>query len=75
MIRLGAGQPPHALVIARDWALSEQHDNMLRDPAGTGRRHAQEWHGHADRLGFDRANTLVLGINERTSGNLAYRRR
>lgn len=55
---------PHSLIIARDWALSEQHADMLRDPAGTGRRHAQEWHGHADRLGFDRANTLVLGINE-----------
>lgn len=55
---------PNALVIARDWALSEQHDDMRRDPIGTGRRHAQEWAQHAPRLGFDRAKTLVLGINE-----------
>jgi hypothetical protein len=55
---------PGALVIARDWALSEQHEDMLRDPAGTGVRHAREWANHAVRLGFDRGNTLVLGINE-----------
>lgn len=55
---------PGAIVIARDWALSEQHDDMRVDPVGTGKRHAQEWHEHANRLGFDRANTLVLGINE-----------
>jgi hypothetical protein len=55
---------PGALVIARDWALSEQHDDMLRDPVGTGVRHAQEWHGKVSALGFDPANTLVLGINE-----------
>jgi hypothetical protein len=55
---------PESLVIARDWALSEQHDDMLRDPVGTGMRHAREWDGHANRLGLRRANTLVLGINE-----------
>lgn len=55
---------PNSLVIARDWALSEQHQDMRRDPVGTGRRHAEEWDAHADRLGFDRAKTLILGINE-----------
>lgn len=55
---------PYSLVIARDWALSEQHQDMRRDPVGTGRRHAEEWDAHADRLGFDRAKTLILGINE-----------
>lgn len=55
---------PGSLIIARDWALSEQHDDMLRDPTGTGRRHAEEWDKHQQRLGFDRANTLILGVNE-----------
>ena len=55
---------PNSLIIARDWALSEQHDDMARDPVGTGRRHAREWDGHQRRLGFDRAKTLVLGCNE-----------
>lgn len=55
---------PSSLIIARDWALSEQHSDMIKDPVGTGRRHAQEWNSHANHLGFDRANTLILGINE-----------
>lgn len=55
---------PGALVIARDWALSEQHEDMLRDPVGTGIRHAHEWFAKVGSLGFDPANTLVLGINE-----------
>ena len=55
---------PDALIVARDWALSEQHDDMTGDPIGTGQRHAREWDQHANRLGFDRSRTLVLGINE-----------
>jgi len=55
---------PGALVLARDWALGEQKEDMRRAPIETGRRHAQEWNAHAERLGFDRAHTLVLGINE-----------
>lgn len=55
---------PNSLILARDWALSEQHDDMLRDPVGTGTRHAQEWNQHQARLGFDKAKTLILGINE-----------
>lgn len=55
---------PNSLVIARIHALSEQHDDMLRDPVGTGTRHAQEWNQHQQRLGFDKGKTLILGINE-----------
>lgn len=57
---------PNTLVISRDWALSEQHSDMLRDPVGTGQRHAREWNEHQPKLGFDRAKTLILGINEPT---------
>jgi hypothetical protein len=55
---------PNALVVARIHALSEQHDDMLKDPVGTGIRHANEWNEHANRLGLDRSRTLVLGQNE-----------
>lgn len=55
---------PNTRVLARDWALSEQYDDMRRDPVGTGKRHAREWADHALRLGFDRGRTHVLGINE-----------
>lgn len=55
---------PDSLIIARDWALSEQHEDMRREPIPTGRRHAEEWNQHQQRLGFDRAKTLILGINE-----------
>lgn len=55
---------PNSLVIARDWAMSEQHSDMLKDPKDTGQRHAQEWDKHQVTLGFDRAKTLILGINE-----------
>lgn len=55
---------PNTIILARDWALSEQHSDMLKDPAGTGLRHAREWHEHQPKLGFDRAKTLILGINE-----------
>lgn len=55
---------PNSLVVARDWALSEQHADMLKDPIATGKRHAQEWNAHQQRLGFDKGNTLILGINE-----------
>jgi murein DD-endopeptidase MepM/ murein hydrolase activator NlpD len=55
---------PGALVVARDWAMGEQKGDMRRAPEETGRRHAREWKGHQARLGFNAANTLVLGINE-----------
>jgi murein DD-endopeptidase MepM/ murein hydrolase activator NlpD len=53
-----------SLVVARDWALSEQHSDMLKDPVATGKRHAQEWNQHQQRLGFNKAKTLICGINE-----------
>lgn len=55
---------PDALVVARIHALSEQHAEMLSNPNHTGQRHAEEWWNHSQRLGFDRAKTLILGINE-----------
>lgn len=55
---------PNSLVLARIHALSEQHSDMLADPTGTGKRHAQEWAAKVGQLQFDPANTLVLGINE-----------
>jgi hypothetical protein len=57
-------QLPGALVVARDWALGEQKGDMRRDPEGTALHHALEWLKRRDRLGFDPARTLVLGINE-----------
>src|SRR6187399_1495315 len=55
---------PESLVVARDHQLSEQKSDMMADPAGTGARHAWEWSEKADTLGYDPANTLMLGINE-----------
>lgn len=55
---------PNSLVLARIHSMSEQHSEMLADPEGTGRRHAQQWYHEQERLGFDRTKTLVLGINE-----------
>ena len=55
---------PNSIIVARDWALSEQHEDMLRDPVGTGQRHAAEWNNHQKRLGFDKTKTMILGLNE-----------
>ena len=55
---------PGALVIARDWAIGEQHSDMLAAPEATGKRHAQFWKDNQARLGFVPAQTIVLGINE-----------
>jgi hypothetical protein len=61
---------PGALLLPRDWALSEQHDDVRRDPVGTGKRHAQDWRG---KINVWRANgaqlppdnqIIVVGINE-----------
>ena len=62
-----AGQ---ALLLPRDWALSEQHDDVLRDPVLTGKRHAREWREKLDRWRSQGAllppdsQILVVGINE-----------
>lgn len=57
---------PHALILPRDWALSEQHDDVRRDPVGTGKRHAQEWRAKLDRwqLPIPADQIVVVGINE-----------
>ena len=57
---------PNSLVVYRDHPLSEQHDDMFRDPVGTGKRHADDW---AQKLrGWNHPipaeQQIVLGINE-----------
>jgi len=52
------------LVVARDWAMSEQKEQMLNAPEATAEEHAASWNNQAFALGFDRARTLCLGINE-----------
>ena len=34
---------PNSLLVIRDHPLSEQKADMVRDPVGTGKRHAAEW--------------------------------
>ncbi len=54
-----------ARVVLRDHPLSEQHDDIWRDPEGTGRRHAREWKQHLDEIGgLDFNRILVEGANE-----------
>lgn len=52
------------LIIARDWAISEQKHDMLIDPVGTAQRHLDFWVAKAGELGLIGSNTLILGINE-----------
>lgn len=57
---------PNALVLPRDWSMSEQHDDVRRDPVGTGKRHAQEWRQKLDRwaLPIPANQIVVVGMNE-----------
>ena len=61
---------PNALLLPRDWALSEQHDDVRRDPHGTGIRHAQDWRGKVNAWRSTGATLppddriVVVGINE-----------
>ena len=61
---------PNALLLPRDWALSEQHDDVLRDPIATGVRHARDWREKIDRWRAQGAKLppdsqiFVVGINE-----------
>jgi len=56
----------NAVIVLRDHPLSEQHDDMMRDPAGTGTRHAQRWLRYITSNGFrgDTSRMLFEGINE-----------
>ena len=57
---------PHSLIIPRDHPLSEQQDDMHRDPEGTGVRHAQELHALRLRVapGIPANQVILVGINE-----------
>lgn len=65
---------PGALIVLRNHPRSEQHDDVRRNSAETGKRHAQEWRRDVDRYWSeagqrgltmpDPKNVIVLGINE-----------
>lgn len=65
---------PHAWLVLRSHAMSEQKGDVMRDVAGTGARHAGEWRMHVDTLRAEAqrrglpfppdSQLLVLGINE-----------
>lgn len=62
--------PGALLYILRDHALSEQKHNVVRDeraedPAGTGRRHAQEWAQQLD-LVYEEARQAGLALPDRS---------
>lgn len=48
----------------RDHAKSEQHDDVWRDPEGTGERHAQEWYDTFRAIGVDLDRVVPEGVNE-----------
>lgn len=55
---------PETYIIHRDHPLSEQKDDVWRNPTETGKRHAWEMASHAQRIGSRRDRTILLGINE-----------
>jgi len=69
---------PNALILPRDWALSEQKQDANRDPVGTGKRHAIEWRDKIDywryqaqvrEIPFPHDDQIVIvGINEPNEG-------
>lgn len=63
---LVAALRPDAYILARDHPLSEQKEDMWRDPIGTGIRHADEWEKKYDegKCFLPRDRTFHLGINE-----------
>lgn len=59
---------PNGVCILRDHPLSEQKDDMAKDPVGTGVRHAEDWFtklatGRFREFGND-SRIVVCGINE-----------
>ena len=63
-VRMLKQSSPGTLVVLRDHPLSEQHDNMMHDPAATGEYHAARMVEIAQSVGANPANTILLGINE-----------
>lgn len=65
--------PRDGYILARDHPLSEQKEDMWRDPKGTGIRHANEWAGKVGggRYHLPTDRSFFLGINEpdATSGD------
>lgn len=63
--------PKDCIILARDHPLSEQKDDMWRDPVGTGRRHANEWKEKVDRGQYwmETERSYFLGINEPDATN------
>jgi murein DD-endopeptidase MepM/ murein hydrolase activator NlpD len=61
-----AERVPGAVLFLRDWALSEQKEDMRRDPEGTGKRHAEEWLAKLSGQfsAVPRSRVVVSGINE-----------
>lgn len=60
---------PSAIIVARDWALSEQKEDMRKNPVETGKRHAREWRAKIDSMRAQHDigpddKLIVLGINE-----------
>jgi len=55
---------PESLLFVRDWALSEQHSDMMADPVRTGVRHAREIERRVARLNVPRSLLVFPGINE-----------
>lgn len=59
---------PNGVVVLRDHPMSEQKADMVRDPIGTGKRHAREWLEKFSKGGrFDgllSSRIAVCGINE-----------
>lgn len=63
-----------SLILLRDHPLSEQKDDAIHDPQGTGRRHAREWREHVDKFRQQAAERsipfppddriVVMGLNE-----------
>lgn len=58
---------PNGVVVLRDWALSEQKDDMAKNPAMVGVRHAEDWYMKLTTgrfAGFDKSRLAICGINE-----------
>jgi hypothetical protein len=57
---------PDALYVLRSHPISEQHDDMFRDPEGTGERHARELADLGQRVApmIPRGQRVYTGINE-----------